>query len=95
MNKNNIEIDQNILNKILTEGKYPAGMMSLYLFYSYKKLQQTEPQISCSTEQSAYELKTTLSKIRQYKKELMRIGIIKNIIIRDEKKRVQKHVISL
>jgi len=74
----------------------PGDLMSLYFFYYYTAKWQKTNQPKATTGYSAKGLKWSENRVRQAKKELIKLGLIENIVIRDPKtKSVTGHYIGI
>ena len=73
----------------------PAELIALYSFYYYTAKWQKTNQPKCTTGYAANGLKWSESKIRKFKKELIDLGLIEDIALRDEHNKIAGHYIKL
>ena len=73
----------------------PAELIALYSFYYYTAKWQKTNQPKCTTGYTANGLKWSESKIRKFKKELIDLGLIEDIALRDEHNKIAGHYIKL
>ena len=73
----------------------PAELIALYSFYYYTAKWQKTNQPKCTTNYAANGLKWSESKIRKFKKELIDLGLIEDIALRDEHNKIAGHYIKL
>ena len=73
----------------------PAELIALYSFYYYTAKWQKTNQPKCTTNYTANGLKWSESKIRKFKKELIDLGLIEDIALRDEHNKIAGHYIKL
>lgn len=73
----------------------PAELIALYSFYYYTAKWQKTNQPKCTTGYAANGLKWSESKIRKFKKELIDLGLIEDVALRDEHNKIAGHYIKL
>ena len=73
----------------------PSELIALYSFYYYTAKWQKTNQPKCTTGYAANGLKWSESKIRKFKKELIDLGLIEDIALRDEHNKIAGHYIKL
>ena len=73
----------------------PAELIALYSFYYYTAKWQKTNQPKCTTGYAANGLKWSESKIRKFKKELIDLGLIEDVAVRDEHNKIAGHYIKL
>lgn len=73
----------------------PSELIALYSFYYYTAKWQKTNQPKCTTNYAANGLKWSESKIRKFKKELIDLGLIEDIALRDEHNKIAGHYIKL
>lgn len=73
----------------------PAELIALYSFYYYTAKWQKTNQPKCTTGYAANGLKWSESKIRKFKKELIDLGLVEDVAIRDERNKIAGHYIKL
>ena len=99
MEQNFIENELIILTKqtydAFLKSDNPAELIALYSFYYYTAKWQKTNQPKCTTGYTANGLKWSESKIRKFKKELIDLGLIEDVAIRDERNKIAGHYIKL
>lgn len=99
MEQNFIENELIILTKqtydAFLKSDNPAELIALYSFYYYTAKWQKTNQPKCTTGYAANGLKWSESKIRKFKKELIDLGLIEDVAIRDERNKIAGHYIKL
>jgi hypothetical protein len=68
-------------------------LLALYTFYYYTGVRQRTNTIHVTTIDTAIQLKVSQNRIRKLRKILLQRGWIKDILIRDEKGRIQGKLI--
>jgi len=64
----------------------PSMPIALYMFYYYTAIWQKTNQPKCTTDYSAKGLKTSVVTIRKAKKQLMKIGLIEDVVEKQDTK---------
>jgi len=99
MEQNFIENELIILTKqtydAFLKSDNPAELIALYSFYYYTAKWQKTNQPKCTTGYTANGLKWSESKLRKFKKELIDLGLIEDVAIRDERNKIAGHYIKL
>lgn len=99
MRVNSIENELIILTKqtvdIFLKSNSPADVMALYTFYYYTAKWQETNQPKCTTGYAAQGLKWSETKIRKVKKELLALGLIKDVQQKDASGKICGHFIKL
>ncbi len=80
---------------LLLKQDEPAGLMSLYLFYYYTAIWQETNQPRVTTAYVVKGLKISEARVRRYKKTLLRLHLIKEVIKRDEQQKITGHFIRV
>jgi uncharacterized phage protein (TIGR02220 family) len=73
----------------------PADVIALYIFYYYTAKWQKTNQPKCTTNYVANGLKWSEARTRKIKKELLNLGLIENISVKDESGKISGHYIRL
>jgi len=89
-----IVIHKAVMDKFLKKDK-PADLISLYLFYYYTAKWQKTNQPKATTGYCATGLKWTENRIRQTKKQLIKIGLIEDVQSRNSNNKITGHYIKV
>ena len=94
-----ISITKITCDRLLAED-HPVGIMALYMFYYYTKVWQEKQypwmkDIKSTTSFAARGLNVSEEKVRKWKKKLVELGLIEDIVSRDENGKIQGHFIRV
>jgi hypothetical protein len=86
-----------LLDKIFKQPKEnkPSDLLALYAFYYYTAKWQKTNQPKATTNYAANGLKWTTDRIRNTKKVLIKLGLIENVISRNEENTITGHYIKI
>lgn len=80
---------------LLLKQNEPLGLIALYNFYYYTAVWQKTNQPKAVTSYAAKGLKISSERIRRYKKTLIKLGLIKNKVTKNDKGRIIGHYIKV
>jgi len=89
-----IVLSKPLLDIFLSKSK-PAELISLYCFYYYTAKWQKTNQVKATTGYVGKGLKWNLDKVRRWKKELILLGLVEDIIARGTGNRIVGHYIKV
>lgn len=72
-----------------------AELVGLYSFYYYTAKWQKTNQPKCTTEYVANGLHWTVPKVRKFKKKLIDLGLIEDIVVKNSKGQVSGHYVKV
>ena len=94
-----ISITKITCDRLLAED-HPVGIMALYMCHYYTKVWQEKQypwmkDIKSTTSFAARGLNVSEEKVRKWKKKLVELGLIEDIVSRDENGKIQGHFIRV
>lgn len=72
-----------------------SELIGLYSFYYYTAKWQKTNQPKCTTDHVAKGIGWNIAKVRKYKQKLMDLGLIEDVVAKDDKGKVTGHYIKL
>jgi len=80
---------------VLLKEKERAGLLSLYNFYCYTAIWQKTNQPKCTVDYAAKGLNISTTRIRKYRKKLIALGLIEDVITKNKKGIVIGHFVKV
>lgn len=89
-----IRVSASRITLFLSSNK-PADLIALYIFYVSVSNSQYSQWVTAPTEFVASKLRWSINKTRKTKKELIRLGLIKDVTTKDINNRIVRHYINI